>query len=262
MYSPPTASPWSRRNSSSRTGAASPIVSAPGSTPMKKDGNAMARTDQISACFRPNRSPTQPNSAPPTGRITNPAAKVPNAASNEAVGFPAGKKCAPICWAKNPKRAKSYHSSMFPTTPATTPRRTARGVRNSWVITSGGVIGIEVAVMAAPWASLRLGPFGRRRKESVEPEVDRELAVVSAPVLDRGEHRLRARELAAPIRHRCSELRVVHAGQRRLAELERLPQPADHLLLRRSRVQPGPPGQRLPADLRAEIVVQLGDVED
>ena len=64
---------------------------------MKKEGNAIARTDQISACFRPKRSPTQPNSAPPTGRMRNPAAKVPNAASSEAVGSSAGKKCAPIC---------------------------------------------------------------------------------------------------------------------------------------------------------------------
>ncbi len=54
---------------------------------MKNDGNAIARTDHISACLRPNRSPTQPNSAPPIGRMRKPAAKVPKAARSEAVGL-------------------------------------------------------------------------------------------------------------------------------------------------------------------------------
>src|SRR3954466_15466379 len=81
--------------------------------------------------------------------MRNPAAKVPKAARSDAVGSCAGKKCVPICWAKKPNRAKSYHSSMLPTTPAITPRRTARGVRNSWVMTPGGGIG-TVADMAGP----------------------------------------------------------------------------------------------------------------
>ena len=119
---------------------------------MKNEGNAIASTDQMSACFRPKRSPTQPNSAPPTGRMRNPAAKVPNAARSEAVGSSAGKKCAPISRAKKPKRAKSYHSSTLPTTPAMTPRRTAVGVRNSWVMTPGGVIGTGGAAMRPPEA--------------------------------------------------------------------------------------------------------------
>ncbi len=42
-----------------------PMVSALGRTPMKKEGNAIAMTDQSSACLRPNLSPTQPNRAPP-----------------------------------------------------------------------------------------------------------------------------------------------------------------------------------------------------
>jgi hypothetical protein len=146
MYSPPTARPWSSRSPRSRIGAARPMVAAPGRTPMKNEGNAIASTDQISACLRPKRSPTQPNSAPPIGRITKPAAKVPSAASSEAVGSPLGKKWAPIWTAKNPKSAKSYHSSMLPTTPAMTPRRIARGVRNSCVITPGGLMD-AVAVM-------------------------------------------------------------------------------------------------------------------
>ncbi len=114
---------------------------------MKNEGNAIAITDQTRACFRPYRSPTQPNSAPPTGRMMNPAAKVPKAASSEAVGSAAGKKCAPIWTAKKPNSAKSYHSRILPTTPAMTPRRTAAGVRNSCVITPGGVIGGTTAVM-------------------------------------------------------------------------------------------------------------------
>ena len=39
---------------------------------MQKEGIAIASTDQISACFRPNRSPTQPNSAPPDGTHEKP----------------------------------------------------------------------------------------------------------------------------------------------------------------------------------------------
>jgi len=127
-----------------------PMVSALGSTPMKNEGKAIAITDQSRACLRPNLSPTHPNSAPPSGRMMKPAAKVPKAARSEAVGLWAGKKCVPICWAKKPKRAKSYHSSTLPATPAMTPRRTARGVWNSCVITPGGVIGGPV-VMVSIW---------------------------------------------------------------------------------------------------------------
>src|SRR5919112_1343297 len=47
MYSPPTAIPWSRRNTSSRTGAASPIVTALGSTPMQKEGTAIAGREEV-----------------------------------------------------------------------------------------------------------------------------------------------------------------------------------------------------------------------
>jgi hypothetical protein len=72
------------------------MLASLGSTPIRNEGKAIAITDQISACLRPNRSPTQPNRAPPIGRITNPAANVPNAASREAVGSSAGKKCVPI----------------------------------------------------------------------------------------------------------------------------------------------------------------------
>ena len=148
-YSPPTASPCISRNTSRRIGAAIPIVSVLGNTPMKKEGNAIAITDQSSACLRPNLSPTQPNRAPPSGRMMKPAAKVPKAARSEAVGLWAGKKWAPICRAKKPKRAKSYHSSTLPATPAMTPRRTARGVWNSCVITPGGMIGGTVVMVSS-----------------------------------------------------------------------------------------------------------------
>ena len=104
-----------------------PIVAVPGSTPMKKEGKAIAMTDQSSACLRPYRSPTQPNRAPPRGRMRKPAANVPKVARSEAVGLSAGKKCAPICWAKKPNSAKSYHSRTLPATPAMTPWRTAPG---------------------------------------------------------------------------------------------------------------------------------------
>jgi hypothetical protein len=75
----------------------------------------------------PNLSRTQPNRAPPKGRMTKPAADMPKAARSEAVGLPVGKKCAPICWAKKPNSTKSYPSSTLPATPAMTTLRTARG---------------------------------------------------------------------------------------------------------------------------------------
>src|SRR6476659_8129432 len=90
MYSPPTASPCSSRNTSSSAGAASPMVASLGSSPMQNDGRAMARTDQSSACLRPNLSPIWPKKAPPIGRMRNPAANVPYAASSDAVGLVAG----------------------------------------------------------------------------------------------------------------------------------------------------------------------------
>jgi len=116
----------------------------------------MAMTEPMSACFRPYRSPIQPNSAPPTGRITKPAANVPKAASVDEVGSCAGKKCAPIWRAKKPNRAKSYHSSMLPTIPATIPRCTVFGVRNSWVITFPGTMGGASGVMVMRGLGSRL----------------------------------------------------------------------------------------------------------
>ena len=49
--------------------------------------------------------------------------------------------------AKNPKSAKSYHSSMLPTTPAAIPRCTVFGVRNSWVMTLPGTIGGGIGIV-------------------------------------------------------------------------------------------------------------------
>jgi hypothetical protein len=153
----------------SRIGARIPILAASGRKATRNDGNAIAMTEPMSACFRPYRSPIQPNSAPPTGRITNPAANVPNAASTEEVGSCAGKKCAPICGAKNPNSAKSYHSSMLPTTPAAMPRCTVFGVRNSWVMTLPGTIGggIGIVVMGRRSGSRS---YATRPARRLEPE--------------------------------------------------------------------------------------------
>jgi hypothetical protein len=105
--------------------------------------------------------------------MMKPAAKVPKAARSEAVGLWAGKKCVPICRAKKPKSAKSYHSSTLPATPAMTPRRTARGVWNSWVITPGGMIGGTV-VMVSSWRGMpdvkARGGSAPESRRSAKPE--------------------------------------------------------------------------------------------
>ena len=95
---------------------------------MKKDGNAIARTDPISACFRPNRSPIQPNSAPPTGRMRKPAAKVPKAASSEDGRVAAPGRSARRSAGRRTRTARSRTTrACCRRRPATMPRRTVSG---------------------------------------------------------------------------------------------------------------------------------------
>ncbi len=63
-------------------------------------GRSIAATDRVSAAERPMRSPTWPKIAPPIGRIMNPTANTPKAASTWATLSCSGKKARPIAAAK------------------------------------------------------------------------------------------------------------------------------------------------------------------
>ncbi len=61
---------------------------------------AMAATERVSAVRRPKRSPIWPTSAPPTGRMRKPTAKMPKAAKTWATLSSCGKNARPIEAAK------------------------------------------------------------------------------------------------------------------------------------------------------------------
>jgi hypothetical protein len=99
-YSPPIESPCSRRQASSSAGAARPISSYVGSSPIASVAPAISRIDDTNAVRRPKWSPMCPKSRPPIGRTRKPTAKIANVLSRAAVGSPAGKNC----WARTPAR--------------------------------------------------------------------------------------------------------------------------------------------------------------
>ena len=63
---------------------------------------AISPTVTTSALRRPYRSPYQPITIAPTGRIRKPTANVAKLASSEATGSVEGKNARPIATAKNP----------------------------------------------------------------------------------------------------------------------------------------------------------------
>ncbi len=73
-HSPPTAKPWSSRQTSSRIGAATPIVAYVGSRPIAKVATPIIISATTSIFLRPTRSPKCPNTTPPSGRATKPRA--------------------------------------------------------------------------------------------------------------------------------------------------------------------------------------------
>src|SRR5690349_1328949 len=88
--------------------------------PTRQVGSAMRRMDQASASRRPRVSPQYPNSNAPRGLARKPTAKTLNVAINDNDGSEEGKNRRDKTGAKYPNRAKSYHSSTFPTAPAST----------------------------------------------------------------------------------------------------------------------------------------------
>ena len=67
----------------SSTGASRPMLAASGRNATRKDGKAMAMTEPMSACFRPYRSPIQPNSAEPNRMPTRLALNTGPSAAGE-----------------------------------------------------------------------------------------------------------------------------------------------------------------------------------
>ena len=76
-YSPPVEKPCRRRASSSRIGAQMPMVAYEGMRPMASVPAAIRIIVMASTFCRPMRSPSGPKNAPPIGRTTKAAVKVP-----------------------------------------------------------------------------------------------------------------------------------------------------------------------------------------
>ncbi len=91
-HSPPTPSPWTRRSTTSSTGARNPIDAYVGSSPISVVATPIITSEMISMFLRPRRSPKWPKTTPPIGRATKPAPKVPKAASVAAVSPRLGEK--------------------------------------------------------------------------------------------------------------------------------------------------------------------------
>ena len=62
----------------------------------------ISRITTASTRCRPIRSPSGPNTNPPSGRMKKAAAKIANVLSSAAVSSPAGKKFAAMNVARNP----------------------------------------------------------------------------------------------------------------------------------------------------------------
>ena len=74
LHSPPIAMPWMRRSATRISGAAIPIVSAPGSRPTTPEAMPIISSVTTSVVLRPTRSPQYPKIAAPMGRAANPTA--------------------------------------------------------------------------------------------------------------------------------------------------------------------------------------------
>src|SRR5204863_8415989 len=118
----------------------------------------------------------------------------------------------------------------------------------------------RLAVLASRCVPLR-GPGARRgRQHAVQPQVVRFLAVLLGPVSHRDQDRRRAGKWVRPEQlNRLIELRIVQLRERRLTELERLPQPGDERVLAGGGVDRGALRRSDARDLTAQQIVTLVD---
>src|SRR5262249_10610249 len=101
-YSPPSASPCSTRSSTSRMGAAAPMLLYVGSTPTSAVAAPIPTIVHRNVYLRPTRSPSRPNTRAPNGRTANPTPNSARLDRNAIVGSPAGKNRSPIVSARMP----------------------------------------------------------------------------------------------------------------------------------------------------------------
>ena len=92
--SPATARPWNTRSTRSRIGAATPIWSYVGSSPIRNVARPIPNRVRKSTVLRPIVSPRCPSTKEPTGRATYATPKVAREAIVAAAALPAGKKIA------------------------------------------------------------------------------------------------------------------------------------------------------------------------
>ena len=90
-HSPPTAKPCASRSANRITGAATPMVAAPGTRPTATVDRPMMSSVVVRVALRPSRSPKWPKNAAPAGRDRKAAAKVAIDATAAIVGPGAGR---------------------------------------------------------------------------------------------------------------------------------------------------------------------------
>ncbi|MCI1748345.1 MAG: hypothetical protein LKI24_09760 [Acidipropionibacterium sp.] len=94
-HSPPTARPWRNLRVASRVGAQIPMEDAGGRRPMSAVAPPIPKIVIIRTERLPTLSPRVPKMIPPTGRATNPMAKVANELMIATHGFSPEKNCVP-----------------------------------------------------------------------------------------------------------------------------------------------------------------------
>ena len=90
-HSPPSPSPWPKRNNARRDGASTPIVEYVGNAPIATVDSPIVSSAATSVALRPTRSPKWPKSAEPTGLAKNAMANVASEARVAAAGSEDGK---------------------------------------------------------------------------------------------------------------------------------------------------------------------------
>jgi hypothetical protein len=95
-YSPPVENPWIIRRTMRPMGARIPMETYPGRMPTQKVAAAMRRIVVARTFRRPSRSPSGPQTIPPSGRMRNDTAKTRRLPRVDAVSFSLGKNASPM----------------------------------------------------------------------------------------------------------------------------------------------------------------------
>lgn len=113
-YSPPSASPCNTLTSRSSAGAKRPTEEYVGNRPVNVAPTPMTIILKRNANFRPTRSPSLPNTAPPNGLTAAPDTNAAKAAKSERAGVELGKKTRDRTTTRDPYTKRSYHSITLP----------------------------------------------------------------------------------------------------------------------------------------------------